>query len=247
MTLTDQVALITGAGRGIGKGVACRLADEGALIVVVDIDEETAARTAGEIKAASSVETESFGCDVSDYNRVASVVDKVVERFGRLDILVNNAGITRDSLIMRMKPEDWDLVIRVNLSGAFNFIRAACRQMTRQRSGAIVNVSSVVGLMGNPGQANYAASKAGIIGLTKTAAKEFASRGVRVNAVAPGFIETEMTSGLPDSVKQQWNEIIPLGRGGTVTDVASAVYFLVGPDSLYITGQVLQVDGGMVM
>ena len=150
-------------------------------------------------------------------------------------------------MIMRMKPEDWDLVLRINLTGAFNFIRAACRQMTKQRSGAIVNISSVVGLMGNPGQANYAASKAGLIGLTKTAAKEFATRGVRVNAVAPGFIETEMTARLPDSVKEQWHKIIPLGRSGTVEDVASAVFFLVNPDSIYITGQVLQVDGGMIM
>ena len=148
---------------------------------------------------------------------------------------------------MRMKPEYWDLVLRVNLTGAFNFIRAAGRQMTRQRSGAIVNISSVVGLMGNAGQANYAASKAGLVGLTKTAAKEFASRGIRVNAVAPGLIETEMTGRLPDSVKEQWHKLVPLGRSGTIEDVAAAVLFLVGPDSSYITGEVLRVDGGMVM
>ena len=247
MILTDQVALITGAGRGIGKSVARRLAEAGALIVVVDIDEDSAVRAAREIEAATGVKTASFCCDVSVYNQVDSVIDKVIEQFARLDILINNAGITRDSLIMRMKPEDWDLVLRINLTGAFNFIRAACRQMTKQRSGAIVNISSVVGLMGNPGQANYAASKAGLIGLTKTAAKEFATLGVRVNAVAPGFIETEMTARLPDSVKEQWHKIIPLGRSGTVEDVASAVFFLVNPDSIYITGQVLQVDGGMIM
>ena len=247
MILTDQVALITGAGRGIGKSVARRLAEAGASIVVVDIDEDSAVRAAREIEAATGVKTPSFCCDVSVYNQVDSVIDKVIEQFARLDILINNAGITRDSLIMRMKPEDWDLVLRINLTGAFNFIRAACRQMTKQRSGAIVNISSVVGLMGNPGQANYAASKAGLIGLTKTAAKEFATRGVRVNAVAPGFIETEMTARLPDSVKEQWHKIIPLGRSGTVEDVASAVFFLVNPDSIYITGQVLQVDGGMIM
>ena len=247
MILTDQVALITGAGRGIGKGVARRLADAGASIVAVDIDEDSAVRTAEEIEATAGVKTASFCCDVSDYNQVESVLDRVIEKFARLDILINNAGITRDSLIMRMKPEDWDLVLRINLTGAFNFIRAACRQMTKQRSGAIVNISSVVGLMGNPGQANYAASKAGLIGLTKTAAKEFAPRGVRVNAVAPGFIETEMTARLPDSVKEQWHKIIPLGRSGTIEDVASAVFFLVSPDSIYITGQVLQVDGGMII
>jgi 3-oxoacyl-[acyl-carrier protein] reductase len=247
MILTDQVALITGAGRGIGKSVAKRLAEAGASIVVVDIDEDSAVRTAQEIESTAGVKTASFCCDVSDYSQVDSVLHKVIEQFTRLDILINNAGITRDSLIMRMKPEDWDLVLRINLTGAFNFIRAACRQMTKQHSGAIVNISSVVGLTGNLGQANYAASKAGLIGLTKTAAKEFAARGVRVNAVAPGFIETEMTARLPDSVKEQWHKIIPLGRSGTVEDVASAVFFLVSPDSFYITGQVLQVDGGMIM
>ena len=167
--------------------------------------------------------------------------------FGRLDILVNNAGITRDGLLMRMKPEDWDLVLAVNLKGAFNFIRCACRQMIKQRSGAIVNISSVVGLMGNPGQANYAASKAGLLGLTKSAAKEFAPRGIRVNAVAPGFIETEMTANLSEEVQKSWLSTIPLGRSGRMEEVASAVLFLVGPDSAYITGQVLQVDGGMIM
>jgi 3-oxoacyl-[acyl-carrier protein] reductase len=247
MILADQVALITGAGRGIGKGIAVRMAEAGASIVVVDINEQTASDTATEIEKNCSVKTASFGCDVSDYEQVSSVLDQVIERFGRLDILVNNAGITRDTLIMRMKPEDWDIVLKVNLTGAFNFLRAASLQMVRKRSGAIINISSVVGLTGNPGQANYAASKAGLIGLTKTAAKEFASRNIRVNAVAPGFIETEMTTHLSDSVKEQWHEIIPLKRSGTIDDVASAVVFLAGPDSKYITGQVLPVDGGMVM
>ena len=247
MILADQVALITGAGRGIGKGIAMRMAEAGASIAVVDIDKQTASDTATEIQKNFSVKTISFGCDVSDSEQVDSVLDQVIEHFGRLDILVNNAGITRDTLIMRMKPEDWDLVLKVNLTGAFNFIRAACTHMARKRSGAVINISSVVGLTGNPGQANYAASKAGLIGLTKTAAKEFASRNIRVNAVAPGFIETEMTSQLSDSVKEQWHEVIPLKRSGTIDDVASAVLFLAGPDSKYITGHVLTVDGGMVM
>ncbi|HLA40349.1 MAG TPA: SDR family oxidoreductase, partial [Candidatus Glassbacteria bacterium] len=175
------------------------------------------------------------------------VVDRVVADFGRLDVLVNNAGVARDGLLMRMKPEDWDLVLAINLKGAFNFIRAGCRQMMKQRSGSIVNISSVVGLMGNAGQANYSASKAGLLGLTKSAAKEFSSRGIRVNAVAPGFIETEMTAGLPAEVKAGWLEIIPLGRGGTIQDVAGVVAFLAGPDSAYLTGQVIQIDGGMIM
>ncbi|MEA2062783.1 MAG: SDR family NAD(P)-dependent oxidoreductase, partial [Gemmatimonadota bacterium] len=179
MVLENQVALITGAGRGIGKGIAQRLSRAGASIVVVDIDGDAAGQAADEIKAEAGVETSSLCCDVSDMDQVAAVVDETVKAYGRIDILVNNAGITRDTLIMRMKPGDWDLVIRINLTGTFNFIRAACRPMTRQRSGAIVNISSVVGLTGNPGQANYSASKAGILGLTKSAAKEFASRGVR--------------------------------------------------------------------
>ncbi|MBN2289312.1 MAG: 3-oxoacyl-[acyl-carrier-protein] reductase [Candidatus Glassbacteria bacterium] len=247
MVLTERVALITGAGRGIGKAVALRLAAAGASVAAVDIEAEAAAGTAEEIRETFSATSSSFACDVSDYGQAASVVEEVIGKYGSLDILVNNAGITRDSLIMRMKPDDWDLVLRVNLTGAFNFTRAAARQMTKQRSGSIVNISSVVGLTGNAGQANYAASKAGLIGLTKSAAKEFAPRGVRVNAVAPGFIETEMTSRLADEVKEQWHRIIPLGRGGTAEDVASAVLFLAGPDSEYLTGQVIQVDGGMVM
>lgn len=245
MVLQNQVALVTGGARGIGRGVAQRLAVEGASVVLVDIDSESADKTA--VSLGGPGRHSGLGCDVADAAGVSAVVDRVVSDYGRLDILVNNAGITRDGLIMRMKPEDWELVLRVNLSGCFNFIRAVSRQMLKQRSGRIVNVSSVVGLMGNVGQANYSASKAGLLGLTKTAAKEFASRGICVNAVAPGFIETEMTEHLPEEVRSGWNSIIPLGRGGTIEDVASAILFLVGPDSSYITGQVLQVDGGMVM
>jgi len=226
--------------------VAVRLAAEGASIAVVDIDGESARQTADQLKTDFS-QAAAYCCDVADFEQVNEVVKKVTSEFGRLDILINNAGITRDSLLVRMKPEDWDLVLKVNLKGAFNFIHCAARVMMKQRSGKIVNISSVVGLMGNAGQANYAASKAGLIGLTKSAAKEFASRGIRVNAVAPGFIETEMTDHLPEEVKTGWLKMIPLNRGGKMDDVASAVLFLVGPDSEYITGQVLQVDGGMIM
>ena len=247
MTLTDQTAVVTGSARGIGREIAEKLAASGAAITVVDIDQGSAEKTAAEIADKYSVKTLAFGCDVSSMDQAAEVVDSVIKEQGRLDILVNNAGITRDSLIMRMKPEDWELVLRVNLTGSFNFIRSASRQMTRQRAGSIVNIASVVGLMGNPGQANYSASKAGLIGLTKTAAKEFAPRGVRVNAVAPGFIETEMTANLDDAIKSEWHKIIPLGRSGFPEDVAKAVLFLAGPDSSYITGQVLQIDGGMIM
>jgi 3-oxoacyl-[acyl-carrier protein] reductase len=246
MVLKDQVAVVTGGARGIGKAVASRLAKEGASVVIVDIDSDAARETAAGLKS-ELTKSVAYGCDVSQFDEVSEVVDKVIAEFGRLDILVNNAGITRDNLLMRMKPEDWDLVIRINLKGAFNFIHCACRQMFKQRSGKIVNMASVVGLMGNAGQANYAASKAGLIGLTKSAAKEFASRGIRVNAVAPGFIETEMTARLAEEVKKSWLDMIPLGRAGSIEDVASAVLFLVGPDSQYVTGQVLQVDGGMIM
>ena len=246
MLLKNQVALITGAARGIGKAVAARLAAEGATVILVDIDGGAAAATAAEL-AAKGIRTESFACDVSNPVQVEEVVGKAVEKLDRLDILINNAGITRDGLLMRMKPEDWDLVLAVNLKGAFNFIHSACRQMLKQRSGSIVNISSVVGLMGNAGQAHYSASKAGLLGLTKSAAKEFAGRGIRVNAVAPGYIESEMTAALPQEVRQSWLASIPLKRGGMLEDVAAAVAFLVGPDSVYITGQVLQVDGGMIM
>jgi 3-oxoacyl-[acyl-carrier protein] reductase len=247
MLLKDQAALVTGGARGIGKAICERLAADGADIAVVDIDLELAEKTASELTNSSGRRCTAYKCDVSDPGQVAEVVGKVVEDYGKVDILVNNAGITRDTLLMRMKPEDWDLVLSINLKGSFNFIQAASRQMMKQRAGSVINISSVVGINGNAGQANYSASKAGLLGLTKSAAKEFASRGVRVNAVAPGFIETEMTAGLPEEVKQQWKTIIPLGRGGTVQDVAAAVAFLAGPDSTYLTGQVIQVDGGMIM
>jgi 3-oxoacyl-[acyl-carrier protein] reductase len=244
--LKDKVALITGAGRGIGKQIALSLADEGCNIALIDVDENTVKATGAEVHA-KGVKTFSLKADVSSSAEVEKVVDEVHKNFGRLDILVNNAGITRDNLIMRMKNEEWDKVLSINLKGTFNFTRAVSRYMLKQRSGKIVNIASVIGIGGNIGQANYAASKAGVIALTKSAAKEFASRNINVNAIAPGFIQTAMTEVLNDEIKQKMQERIPLQRLGTVEDIADAVLFLSSDKSNYITGQVLVIDGGMVM
>lgn len=246
MTLKDKTAIITGAGRGIGREIALALAASGANIVLVDIDEKTLEETAKEISA-RGVKTLYLKADVSNFSETEKLADHVIEKFGAIDILVNNAGITRDNLIMRMKEEEWDKVLAINLKGTFNFTKAVSRYMLKQRSGKIVNIASIIGIGGNAGQANYAASKAGVIAFTKSTAKEFASRNINVNAIAPGFIQTAMTDALKDDIRKQMAERIPLGRLGAAVDVANAVLFLVSDASNYITGQTIVVDGGMVM
>jgi len=246
MILENQVALITGGARGIGRSIALSLAKAGADIIVSDIDEVAALAVSEEINAMGRKSSAIAG-DVSDSVSVEAMIKTALEQFGRVDILVNNAGITRDGLLMRMKEEDWDLVMNINLRGVYLCTKAIMRSMMKQRSGRIINIASVVGVMGNAGQANYAASKAGVIGFTKSAAKEMAVRGVNVNAVAPGFIATEMTDKLTDEVKAEFLKSIPLGRAGTPEDVAQVVVFLASPAADYITGQVIHIDGGMVM
>lgn len=247
MSLKGHVAFVTGGARGIGKSIAEGIASRGASVVIADIDLGLSDQTAREIGERHSVETFAVALNVSDSQSVSDAFKGAVSRFGRIDILVNNAGITRDALILRMKEEDWDAVLDVNLKGVFLCSREAIKIMSKQKYGRIVNISSVVAFIGNAGQANYSASKAGIVGLTKTTAKEYASRGITANAVAPGFIVTAMTDALPDNVKQEMQRSIPLGRFGTVDDVAHAVVFLSLPESGYITGQVIHVNGGMYM
>jgi 3-oxoacyl-[acyl-carrier protein] reductase len=247
MRLENQVAIVTGAGRGIGRAIAARLASEGARVACVSRTETNAEKTADEINAARTGAAKAYAVDVADHAAVQKVGARILEDFGRIDILVNNAGLTRDGLSMRMPIADWDIVLDTNLKGAFNFVQATERAMIKQHSGRIINISSVIGLIGNAGQTNYAASKAGLIGLTKSLAKELASRNVTVNAVAPGFITTDMTVGLSDDVKKTIHAKIPLGRTGRAEDIANAVAFLASPESGYITGQVLCVDGGIVM
>ncbi len=241
--LSGKNALVTGSTRGIGRAIAQALAESGARVAVVGRDPEKASAVATEVGNAAV----GFACDVSDTSQVAQLIADVEKEFGGIDILVNNAGITRDNLVMRLKDEDWDEVLNANLRGAFAAIRAASRGMMKKRSGRIINMASVVGLNGNKGQANYAASKAGLIALTKSVAKELGSRNILVNAIAPGFIETEMTDAMTPEARAQLNGLIPLERLGKPEDVAAAVVFLASEQASYITGQVLVVDGGMVM
>ncbi len=245
--LRGKIAVVTGASRGIGRAIALRFAKEGATVIVnYNGSEEKAQETLREIEE-SGGKAAIFKCDVSDFEQCKEFIRAVIRDYGALDILVNNAGVTKDGLIMGMSEEDFDRVIDTNLKGAFHTIRFAVRQMLKQKSGRIINIASVVGVSGNAGQANYAASKAGVIGLTKAAAKEVASRGITVNAIAPGFIETDMTAELPETVKEASLGQIPLGCFGKPEQVAAAAAFLASGDAAYITGQVLHVDGGMVM
>jgi 3-oxoacyl-[acyl-carrier protein] reductase len=243
--LDGRIAIVTGAARGIGQAIAVKLASEGADIALCDVEKDWLTETAGLISAMGR-RVECFAVDVSNGAAVQTAVDQISEKFGKIDILVNNAGITRDTLLIRMSEEDWDKVLAVNLKGAFLFMKAVARPMMKQRVGAIVNVASIIGLIGNAGQCNYAASKAGLIALTKSVAKELAARNIRANAVAPGFIKTKMTEKLTEDIQKKMLEAIPLGRFGLPEDVANVVLFLASDAASYVTGQVLTVCGGMV-
>jgi len=244
--LTDKTAIVTGSARGIGKDIAIKLASEGCNVVISDIDVDGIEQTTREISAmghrALAVRT-----DVSSVEETDALIKKCVDEFGAVDILVNNAGIVRDNLLIRMKEDEWDSVINVNLKGTFNCTKAVAKVMMKKRTGCIINITSVVGIIGNITQANYASSKAGVIGLTKSTAKELAGRGIRVNAIAPGFIETAMTAKLADEIKENYLKTIPLNCLGSPEDIANTVVFLASPSARYITGQVINVDGGMVM
>lgn len=245
MKLAQEVAIVTGAARGIGRAIAEALAREGAKVVLVDLL-PAVHETATELRQ-TGYEVLALTGDVASFDEAQQMVDQTLEHFGQVDILVNNAGITRDNLLLRMPPEDWEKVIQINLTGTFNLTKAVIKPMIKRKTGKIINIASIIGEIGNVGQANYAASKAGVIAFTKSVAKELGSRGIRANAVAPGFIKSQMTDVLPDKVKAELEKQIPLSRLGLPEDVAKAVVFLASSDADYITGQVLNVDGGMVM
>ncbi|HQA04555.1 MAG TPA: 3-oxoacyl-[acyl-carrier-protein] reductase [Thermodesulfovibrio thiophilus] len=243
--MKGQTAIITGSSRGIGRTTAEEFAKRGVNIIIVDINGGNAETVAEEIKSRYGVETLGIKADISKSDDVKKLFDEAVKKFSKIEILVNNAGITRDNLLIRMKDEEWDAVLNINLKGAFLCSREAVKIMSKIKYGRIINLASVVAFMGNPGQVNYSASKAGLVALTRTIAKEYASRGITVNAVAPGFIQTAMTEQLPEKVKEEMLRMIPLGRFGTTEDVANAIIFLALPESGYITGQVIHVNGGM--
>lgn len=243
--LSNKVAIVTGSGRGIGRAIALKYAQEGADVVVTDLRVDESVEAFIEELRALGVRAKAYASDASKFDAAHDLVKQVVEDFGRVDVLVNNAGITRDGLMMRMTEEQWDLVINVNLKSAFNMIHAATPIMMKQRSGSIINMASVVGVSGNAGQTNYSASKAGMIGLAKSIAKELGSRGIRANAIAPGFIITDMTHALSEEVRKEWEAQIPMRRGGTPEDVANAATFLASDLASYVTGQTLHVCGGM--
>ncbi|MFW6140025.1 MAG: 3-oxoacyl-[acyl-carrier-protein] reductase [Acidobacteriota bacterium] len=246
MSFQGKTAIVTGASQGIGKAIAYDLSEKGVEVLVIDVQKDKAEQVVSDIRK-NKGEASYYEVDVSQTDQVNETVKKVLDRHGKIDFLINNAGITRDGLLMRMKEEEWDSVLAVNLKGVYNFSKAVIRPMARARFGRIVNISSVVGLMGNPGQSNYSASKAGVIGFTKSLAREVASRNVTVNAVAPGYIATYMTKSLPESVKEKFIEIIPMKRFGEPREVAQTVRFLLSEEAAYITGQVISVNGGMLM
>ena len=243
MDFTGKVAVVTGSARGIGLAIARRFAEAGASVVLCDVSEKQVRESAAQLPGKAL----GVKADVTNADDIAALFDATIKAFGRLDVVVNNAGITRDTLMLRMDEKDWDLVLDINLKGAFLVTKAASRIMMKQRFGRIVNISSVVGLTGNAGQANYSASKAGLIGLTKSSAKELAGRGITVNAVAPGFIETEMTKSMPEAAREEFLKRVLISRAGTPDDVAAAVLFLASDEAAYITGQVLTVDGGLTV
>ena len=245
--IKGKISIVTGGARGIGRAIAEKLAEEGATLIITDINEEMAQSTASDIAKKFNVETLVLKHDVSSEESTKEVVDEVIQKFGKIDVLINNAGITKDSNFMMMPKPSWDMVIAINLTGAFLCSKYVSKRMLKQRSGRIVNIASVAGVIGNVGQANYSASKAGLIGLTKTNAKELATRGITVNAVAPGYIQTDMTDELSDDVQKAMKDMVPMKSYGTPDDVADAVIFFVSNKAKYITGQVINVDGGMVM